>query len=201
MLAVIQGLESDKISITEFLCQILRDPSYNNHPLVNDLLLNGAKICDLIHNTTPPPPSQNEPSVVTTWAINTSIEYFQKELRDFMQTATDWRFSATHATAQKIEDFKIENMAKSIKSDAPHIWTMFSGLLRAKTKNKPANEVNSKPNDLEEDENWGDLDGVDLGGFIDLITNDSEGSSREMHKLKRKDTLITVVSRIYYCSY
>jgi hypothetical protein len=70
------------------------------------------------------------------------------QLSDFMQTATDWCFSATHATAQKIEDFKIENMAKSIKSDAPHIWTMFSGLLRAETKNMPANEVNSRPNDV-----------------------------------------------------
>jgi len=86
MLAVIQGLQSEKISITEFLGQILQDPSYSNHPLVIDLHLDGVKICDLIHNTTPPSPLQNGSSVVISWTINTSIKYFQKELCDFMHT-------------------------------------------------------------------------------------------------------------------
>jgi hypothetical protein len=109
MLAVIQGLQYDKMSITEFIGQILQDPSYSSHPLVTDLHSNGVKICDLLCKTTPLPSSMcNKPPVVTLWALVTSMEYFQKELHDLMHTVTDWHFSATHATAQKIEDFKIE---------------------------------------------------------------------------------------------
>ena len=140
------------------------------------------------------------PSAVKSWALNTSLKYFEKELDNLMRTATDWRFSASHATAQRIEDFKIENMAESIKNNAPQIWTMLSGLLQVKRKAKPSAMDNARVTDEshqdqveEEDEYWGNLDGVDLGGFIDLLTSEDGSHIKETQKEARKKALITVV--------
>ena len=184
MLAVIQVLQYENLSITEFLGQILQDPSYMNHPLVTDLHSNGSKICDMILKTTPLSSTLDEgPSAVKSWALNTSLKYFEKELDNLMHTATDWRFSASHATAQRIEDFKIEN-------NAPQIWTMLSGLLQVKRKAKPSAMDNARVTDEshqdwveEEDEYWGNLDGVDLGGFIDLLTSEDGSHIKETQNL------------------
>ncbi|KAJ7640085.1 hypothetical protein DFH06DRAFT_1334987 [Mycena polygramma] len=71
--------------------------------------------------------STSAPSVYA-WARK-AIQKSTTEAIKILTANDDWHFNAEHASAAELEDFKIEEMAATMKELAPHLWTLLQMLL------------------------------------------------------------------------
>ena len=72
-----------------------------------DLCLNSDKICRLLKNTDVLS-SQEDQTLFLTWAFTVIRGSYKKEIQDLIRNSNEWWFSAAHASAEQISDFKIE---------------------------------------------------------------------------------------------
>ncbi|KAF8969024.1 hypothetical protein BDZ97DRAFT_1654271 [Flammula alnicola] len=132
-----------------------------------------------------------EGTAVKTWAINVTRESYALELQMLVEESPEWRFSALHASSRKVEEFKIDEMARKIKTRAPVLWNLLGSLLSTSNRSTP------DENPMEEDESsdselWEHFGDIDLEGMIEMIKDDNQGSARKHRRAAKKEAILTV---------
>jgi len=150
--------------------------------------MSSSKVCEALvtykskHNQNSHPNSS-----VLDWAFRLVGEKYKREIKELVHVENGWQFSAVHASAQKIEGFKIEEMAAQIEKMVPKFWELLDNLLSAKKK-QAINPGNTQ-DDLDYWNHFGDLD---LEGIILSLTDDALAQERRL--LARRKAIISIVS-------
>ncbi|EPQ50063.1 hypothetical protein GLOTRDRAFT_51073 [Gloeophyllum trabeum ATCC 11539] len=63
------------------------------------------------------------------WAHKVSREHHAHTVKQLVLPENGWHFSALHASAEKLENFRIEDMAKGLEKLAPELWLLLDALL------------------------------------------------------------------------
>jgi hypothetical protein len=128
-----------------------------------------------------------------------------------LASVQDWHFNASHASAQDLDNFRIEDMATEMKKLAPDLWFILDVLLMGDRKrgnlDQEGDQIMSAPHDDmegedfigdEEDELWNTVDNMGFG------ISEAPASEAEVpaisKKVARREAISTVVSTKKYFS-
>ncbi|KAJ7101209.1 hypothetical protein C8R44DRAFT_641767 [Mycena epipterygia] len=115
-------LAQEAVTASDFVITLLERPSYSDHPCTTSLVDHAAEIIDVF--------AKHPGSGASTFAW--ARKAIQKKTVDSITLLTaneDWHFGAVHASATKLEDFQIEEMAATMKLMAPDLWNLLHLLL------------------------------------------------------------------------
>jgi hypothetical protein len=182
--SILHAFESTGITPSAFLINLMTQTKYKNHTFINDLSSNATDLCSRLKMV--------NGSAVTTWAVKVTRESYGSELQSLISESPEWRFSALHASARKVEEFKIDEMAGKIKVRAPMLWSLLGSLLSIH--NIIAPEPDSQEEEVSSDsELWEHFGDIDIEGMIEMIKDDDQGTARQRRKAAKKEAILTVV--------
>ena len=163
-----------KISVSDYIIRLLEDSTLKDHPHTLDLLHSAT---DIITAISQQPKAQNP---ALSWASDAVKRRYLSEMKSLVENQ-EWQFNASHASAEKLDNFRIEGMALTMKRLAPDVWAMLDLLLMGDRK---ASEAKSTVNG-DEDQVMIDLentaahgDGFDGEEFGENLSN-SQGYTAE----------------------
>ncbi|KAI0641186.1 hypothetical protein C8Q79DRAFT_1032243 [Trametes meyenii] len=85
------------------------------------------------------------------WAHRTVQSHLMGSVQELARAEGGWHFNAMHARPEQVSDFRIEDMAKCIRRDAPEIWSLVYGLLSSGIGEKPGGDGWSAMSEDEDD--------------------------------------------------
>ena len=175
---VLSVFRSQNISISEFILHLVSDTAYSDDPLVVDLISSSSKICEALVTYKSKHNQDSDPhSSVLDWAFKLVGEKYRREIKELVHVENGWQFNAAHASAKKIEGFKIEEMAAQMEEMAPKIWELLDDLLSAKNNKQKQIDPGNGQDDSDYWNHFGDLD---LEGIILLLTDDASARERRL---------------------
>ena len=107
------------------------------------------------------------------WIQVREEETYIDELRKLVQKENGWHFGARNATAQKIEDFRIDEMGRDMKGRAPRLWGLLDALMHADSIAQQSGDRTS--DELEDDEFFDAMEGLDDEELLGLDTLGADG--------------------------
>ncbi|KAJ7874494.1 hypothetical protein B0H14DRAFT_3437656 [Mycena olivaceomarginata] len=114
------GIEN--VTASDFVLTLLERDSLQANPCTQSLLDNTGRIIEAF--------SRNSGSASSTYAwARKAIQKSTIQAIRILTANNDWHFNAEHASAADLEDFKIEEMAATMKKLAPDLWTLLQILL------------------------------------------------------------------------
>ncbi|KAJ7750539.1 hypothetical protein B0H16DRAFT_1842618 [Mycena metata] len=128
--ALLETADHQKLIIPAFMISILRHTDFCDHPAVDDL--------DIPFY-----------SGLGQWENKTQ---YAQSIRDLAEKDNGWHFSARNTSAAQLQNFRIEDMAKNMKSLAPELWDLLGLLLSANRQTMEVDEDDPMETDLPEDD-------------------------------------------------
>jgi hypothetical protein len=110
------------ISISAYIIRLLEDSTLKGHPQTLDLLCSAT---DIITAISQQPDAEKS---ALSWASNAIKKKYLSEMKSLVKNQ-EWQFNASHASAEKLDNFRIEGMALAMKGLAPDVWAMLDLLL------------------------------------------------------------------------
>ncbi|KIO01850.1 hypothetical protein M404DRAFT_28360 [Pisolithus tinctorius Marx 270] len=147
-------LTAHGISLPALLISVLQTPRFLNE--INNLrrhlpsILSAFLAHPLLHDT------------ISQWAANIHTEKMVSSIRALTASSSGWHFSAVGASSKRLADFRMEDLAVSMESNAPELFCLLGSLLSALVKDPtPYTPVpaESLMVDDDEDESWAAADG------------------------------------------
>ncbi|KAJ7037742.1 hypothetical protein C8F04DRAFT_952134 [Mycena alexandri] len=129
-------LKQEAVTASDFVITLLERPSFRDHACTASLVEKASEIIDLFSKH----PTSSESTFQ--WARKA----IQKRTADSITRLTanrDWHFDASHASAEQLQDFQIEEMAKEMKQIAPDLWNVLHLLLSKDHKDVDGDQVMS----------------------------------------------------------
>lgn len=201
---VLAALKTSKLTAAEFVLTLLEDCSLQNHPCTVNLACNAENIISAF--------SAHSLSAKSTfaWASSLIKTRYTESIKALVQN-DNFRFNASHASAQNLEDFRIEDMAGQMKELAPDLWDVLDLLLSADRKLSCQrdlgvdNDGDQIMNQEEDEDLWAALPDVTEAGLqeeeaYDVIDENGIAVPKQKldakRKAARKEAIRTIV-----CSY
>ncbi|KAJ7169358.1 hypothetical protein C8R43DRAFT_1121232 [Mycena crocata] len=145
-LTVLLGaFDNQKLPISRFLVSLLAHTSFVDHAAVDDLL---SHTDDILSAFLAHPKSSNS---VLHWANSIVKGKYAQAIRDLVDKDNGWHFVPTRAAMEKLEIFRIEDMARDMKAIAPQLWDLIGLLLSADKQASNLSEV-VDPMDTDQDD-------------------------------------------------
>ncbi|KAJ6586746.1 hypothetical protein B0H10DRAFT_1925747 [Mycena sp. CBHHK59/15] len=160
-----------QLHISDFLVLLLGHSGFKDHPWVDHLLGHTDDVLNafLAH------PKSSEP--VLLWANSLIKGRYGQAIRKLARKENGWHFVPTRAEVEKLEEFRIEDMAREMKDLSPELWDLIGLLLSAdKQSHEPEN------------------DATDMDVDVDDDNLPKDPRSKAERKAERRDALITIVS-------
>ncbi|KAI0636168.1 hypothetical protein C8Q77DRAFT_1053195 [Trametes polyzona] len=125
LLSTLRYLESCGVTLTELLHFVLVSQQLNSdtYALYRDLLINAKSIMAALYYHPATGAAARE------WAHDTMCALYTKALDDLARLNPDWQFIASQAGPEQIREFRIEDMATAMESQAPMLWSLLHALL------------------------------------------------------------------------
>ena len=106
--SVLHCFASQRFSILDFFQFLLIDGSVASHPTVLDFLGSRSEVISLLISMEPQ-------EVEFQCAHNLMKQRYKDEIRELLKVEHGWQFNALHASADQIDQFRIEDMASSME--------------------------------------------------------------------------------------
>lgn len=154
------------ITISQVLKSTLTSRSYDNHPIIKDILLHSTEIFVAVLR-------HPEGSDMKKHVHETACDLYMRELREITSEAHGWHFGAFRATTKQLEEFCLKDMVQDIKTYAPMLWRLFDWLLGGSDEFPDSASVHDGGGDIVIDSDgqyWDEVDAIDLEGFINGLT-------------------------------
>jgi hypothetical protein len=111
----LQGLERERISVSEFLRFYLSSNDEGHITSFRDLESNLTKLLDLLHKHF----SFHTP--LMQWAFRISTETYVSELLHLSNKESGFHFPVKNITEQRLRDLDMDDAAATLKRSAPHL--------------------------------------------------------------------------------
>jgi hypothetical protein len=146
LLELLGAFDHQQLPISDFLVSLLAHSALQDHPSVNHLLAHTDEVLNafLAH-----PKSSRS---VLQWA-NTLIKgKYAAAIQDLTRKENGWHFVPSRAAMEKLEEFRIEDMAREMKELSPELWDLIGLLLSAdKQSREEDNQMETDNDDLPKD--------------------------------------------------
>ncbi|KAJ7754036.1 hypothetical protein B0H16DRAFT_1316633 [Mycena metata] len=116
--ALLETADHQKLIIPAFKISILRHTDFCDHPAVDDLVKHSDAILDAFLEH----PRTSHSTLA--WANGKIKSQYAQSIRDLAEKDNGWHFSAGNTSAAQLQNFRIEDMAKNMKSLAPELWDL-----------------------------------------------------------------------------
>lgn len=110
------------LSVSDYIIALLENQTLAESPCTINLVNNAKRI---IKAFSCHPYSQD---LAFDWATATIQKKYSQSIKNLV-AREQWHFNASHASAQELENFQIEDMALKMKELAPDLWLMLDILL------------------------------------------------------------------------
>lgn len=124
---ILQALDEEDITAVDLLLSLLSNDDLSEHPATAEIAQRIREILDAMKNN-----EKVRPGILE-WAHKQVLETYASEIGVLIRKATGYRFSAKRATAERLEGIDIEEMAKTMQTKAPALWSLLDILLDANT--------------------------------------------------------------------
>ncbi|KAF8220284.1 hypothetical protein L208DRAFT_1541865 [Tricholoma matsutake] len=110
-------VHTSELTLAQFILTLLEDSSFKTHPCTLALTKDTDNIITAL--------SQHPDSTgsISTWANNIVKKKYLESIKE-LTCNKDWHFNASHASAEDLDDFRIEDMAHQMKILAPDLWNI-----------------------------------------------------------------------------
>ncbi|KAJ6463873.1 hypothetical protein DFH09DRAFT_1382292 [Mycena vulgaris] len=119
------AFEGQQLPISEFLVALLKHRDFTEHPSVHHLLTHTDDVLEAFFAH----PRSSKP--VLQWANSLIKEKYAQAIRNLADKDNGWHFVPTRAAMEKLEVFRIEDMAREMKDLSPELWDLIGLLLSA----------------------------------------------------------------------
>jgi hypothetical protein len=191
---VLHFFTSQQLSILDFFWFLLTDGSIASHPMVLGFLGSRSEVISLLISMEPQ-------EVGFQCAHNLMRQRYKDEIRELLKVEHSWQFNALHASANQIDQFRIEDMASSMERQSHYLWSLLGQLLssaQSEMGGASKSEVSSLHNDAnqdsEEDDLWDQLGDLDLEAIIETLTDSPV--EQEQRKITGRKAILEIVSQL-----
>ncbi|KII86191.1 hypothetical protein PLICRDRAFT_114818 [Plicaturopsis crispa FD-325 SS-3] len=120
---VLQAIQRYGTTASQFIIELLKSAEHTE--AVEDLASHAEEILDnLLRN---PKSSEN----ALRWAHRVMMNTYAEDIIALVKKQSGLHFSARHATAEKLAEFSLHDMAAQMRTMAPDLWDLLDTLLRA----------------------------------------------------------------------
>lgn len=110
---------------TNLILALLQDPEQQGQPFSEDLISHCREIFEAFQEH----PKSSESALQ--WASNVMKATLAESIRGLTEEEHGWHFNAKRTKVKKLVDFRIEDMAHVIESEAKELWDLIGQLLAA----------------------------------------------------------------------
>jgi hypothetical protein len=197
--SVLRYFASQQLSILDFFQFLLTDGSVASHPMVLAFLGSRSEVISLLLSMEPQ-------DVGFQCADNLMKERYnlKDEIRELLKEEHGWQFNALHASADQIDQFRIEEMASNMEQRSPYLWSLLGQLLSSaqskmggasKFKAAASSESQDEANQSsEEDDLWDQLGDLDLEAIIETLTDSPV--EQKQRRITRRKAILAIVGRL-----
>ncbi|KAG2125102.1 hypothetical protein DEU56DRAFT_584983, partial [Suillus clintonianus] len=185
---VLQCLEVNKMTISDFIEQLLQSTEETHESAKNDLVRNGLDICTHLYQY------PNTRTSMSLWAHGVVRSALSAEIKDLARKDNRLHFHAKSATTEQLENLFMPQLAEKIRKHAPTVWRLIFSLLEASDERRSTGKATADDMvmtevfaDAERDlgEIGGD-NGVDESAMSDTSDSDEQrNDSCKQHPPKR----------------
>ncbi|KAF8214387.1 hypothetical protein K438DRAFT_2149740 [Mycena galopus ATCC 62051] len=140
---VLGVFDHQQLPLSQFLVSLLAHTAFVDHAAVNDLLSHTDEVLGALLDH----PKSSES--VLHWANSLIKGQYAQAIKDLVDKENGWHFVPTRAAMEKLEVFRIEDMARDMKAIAPQLWDLIGLLLSA---DKQASNMPEADNLMDTDE-------------------------------------------------
>ena len=115
---VIKSLETHNVTASNFVLLLLRDNRLQDLPCTQNLIDQADEILQAFYEH----PKSSKSAL--TWANDLMKSRYAASVRELANKENRWHFGALHASAQKLQEFRIEDMAQKMEELAPELWDL-----------------------------------------------------------------------------
>ncbi|PIL23294.1 hypothetical protein GSI_14604 [Ganoderma sinense ZZ0214-1] len=152
---VLSELQNANVCLSELVSAVLVHKQFNgpNDRLLQDLVCNSQDVLSAFHE-------HPATSVATReWAHKQMIKHYTGAVRNLADVDQGWHFGAMHATPEQVRDFRLEDMAVSMRRSGPELWDLVFSLLGGQ--GSPVNESSCLVLDVDDAQYWIDDEDIE----------------------------------------
>ncbi|KAK7050478.1 hypothetical protein R3P38DRAFT_2605107 [Favolaschia claudopus] len=166
---LLSAFDRQQLFVSDFVVSLLKHSGFQDHPHVDHLVAHADDILNafLAH------PKSSQP--VLLWANLLIKKKYAESIRMLCRKENGWHFAPTRAQMEKLEEFRIEDMAREMKDLCPDLWDLIGLLLSA---DKQARGRQDNVTDMEIDSDDSEL------------PNDTKSKAEK--QAERREALITI---------
>jgi hypothetical protein len=183
-------LHASDLTIAEFVLALLEDSNLETHPCTQTLVKYSPNIIAAL--------SRHSASSVFTWANDIVKKKYAESIKELTHNE-EWHFNASHASAQDLDDFRIEEMALKMKMLAPDLWNILGLLLSGDQRSQQQNDLDgdqimADPLAGNEDDLWEGLPEITMADDAETVDENGTFTRRDpKKKAARRDAICTIV--------
>ncbi|KAJ7078049.1 hypothetical protein B0H15DRAFT_805015 [Mycena belliarum] len=137
--ALLAAFQSQQLQISHFVVSVLQHSSFTKHPAVLDLLTHSSDILNALLNH----PESAQSTI--NWANDIIKANYSAAIKELAAKENGWHFIAAKATAEQLESFRIEDIARDIRLLAPELWDLIGLMLTADQRTATEDPVADDP--------------------------------------------------------
>ena len=189
---MIQSLETHNVTASGFVLSLLRDNRLQDQPCVQNLIDQTDEILLAFYEH----PKSSKSTLA--WANDMVKSRYAESIRELAKKENGWHFGALQASAKKLQEFRIEDMAQKMEELAPELWDLLGLMLSADKRQmeRIAKQTNSR--EADGDQVMGNVEDEEEDIQVDDMNIEEASNlnhSRNPRSLgERREALVTIVS-------
>ena len=189
---VIKSLETHNVTASNLVLLLLQDNRLQDLPCTQNLINQADEILQAFYEH----PKSSKSAL--TWASDLMKSRYAASVRELANKENGWHFGALRASAQKLQEFRIENMAQKMEELAPELWDLL-GLMLSADKRQTERIAKAKLRDADGDQVMGDAEEDERDDVVVDDVNIEDASNPNYSRnhrgaAERREALVTIVS-------
>ena len=180
-----------ELTISDFILTLLGDSNLKTHPCTLMLVKNMSNIITALSR------HSHSAGSAFAWANDIVKKKYIESIKELTRNE-DWHFNASHASAQDLDDFHIEDMALKMKSLAPDLWNILGLLLSSDQRSRRQNNQLMEDSVAGDDGLWEGLPEIAMTDDGETVDENGAFIQLDPHKKAvRRDTICTIICHWY----
>ncbi|KAI5997476.1 hypothetical protein EDD15DRAFT_2410723 [Pisolithus albus] len=146
-----------QLTLPELVFGVLSNKEYENGPIALGF---ASRVDDII--TMVMKYSETGGRKVRDLVIKIATEMYVSEVERMAAEGCGFRFDAAHTNVEQLEQFSMDELARKMKYNAPHLWETLGGVLARHASRMSTDMEDGTGEREEEDAYWDALDGCDM---------------------------------------
>jgi hypothetical protein len=183
------------VTASNFVLSLLQDSRLQDLPCVQNLIDQTNEILLAFYE------HPKSSKLTLEWASDLIKSRYAESVRELAKKENGWHFGALRASAKKLQEFRIEEMAQKMEELAPELWDLLGLMLSADRRQTERIAKQTKAQEADGDQVMGNVEDKPEEIMIDNM-NIEEASNPNYSRNPRslaecREALVTIVSCLF----